>query len=48
LRKEFSFLGHAIGQAGVKPDEKRMEAVRDYPEPKATRELKRFMSSRIL
>jgi hypothetical protein len=37
LRKEVSYLGHVIGQTGVKPDEKRIEAVRDYPEPKTTR-----------
>jgi len=43
LRKEVSYLGHVIGQTGVRPDEKRIEAVRDYPEPKTTRELKGFL-----
>ena len=43
LRKEVSYLGHVIRQTGVKPDEKRIEAVRDYPEPKTTRELKGFL-----
>jgi len=33
LRKEVSYLGHVIGQTGVKPDEKRVKAVRDYPRP---------------
>jgi hypothetical protein len=27
----------------VRPDEKRIEAVRDFPEPKTTRELKGFL-----
>jgi hypothetical protein len=27
LRKEVSYLGHVIGQIGVRPDEKRIEAV---------------------
>ena len=43
LRKEFSYLGHIIGQTCVKPDEKRIKAVRDYPEPRTTRELKQFL-----
>jgi len=43
LRKEVSYLGHVIGRAGVKPDENRIEAVKDYPEPKTTRELKGFL-----
>jgi len=43
LRKEVSYLGHVVRQTGVKPDEKRIEAVRIYPEPKTTRELKGFL-----
>jgi len=43
LRKEVSYLDHVIGQTGVKPDEKRIEAVSDYPKPKTTRELKGFL-----
>jgi hypothetical protein len=42
LRK-VSYLGHVIGQDGVRPDEKRMEAVREYPEPRTTRELSRIL-----
>jgi hypothetical protein len=45
LRKEVSYLGHIIGQTCVRPDEKRIEAVKDYPEPKTTRELKGFLGS---
>ena len=43
LRKEVSYLGHVIGQDGVRPDEKRIEAVKEYPRPKTTRELKGFL-----
>ena len=43
LRKEVLYLGHVIGSTGVKPDEKRVKAVRDYPEPRTTRELKGFL-----
>jgi hypothetical protein len=43
LRKEFSYLGHVIGQTGVRPDDRRIEAVRDYLEPNTTRELNGFL-----
>ena len=36
-------MGHVIGQNGVRPDEKRIQAVKDYPQPKTTRELKGFL-----
>jgi hypothetical protein len=43
LGKKVSYLGHVIGKTGVRPDDRRIEAVRDYPEPKTTRELKGFL-----
>jgi hypothetical protein len=43
LRREVSYLGHVIGQTGVRPNEKRIEAVKEYPRPKTTRELKGFL-----
>jgi len=43
LRREVSYLSHVIGQTGVKPDEKRVKAVKDYPEPRTTHELKGFL-----
>ena len=43
LRMEVSYLGHVIGQTGVRPDERRIEDVKDYPQPKTTRELKGFL-----
>jgi hypothetical protein len=43
LRKKVSYIGHVIVQTGVRPDEKRIEAVKDYPEPKTTRQHKSFL-----
>jgi hypothetical protein len=43
LRKEVCYLGHIIGHTGVRPDEKRIAAVKNFPEPKTTRELKGFL-----
>lgn len=43
LRKEVPYLGHVIGQTGVRPDEKRIKALRGYPEPKTTQEHKGFL-----
>jgi hypothetical protein len=40
LRKKVSYLGHIIGHTGVRPGEKRVKAVRDYPAPKTAQELK--------
>jgi hypothetical protein len=43
LRKEISYLRNVIGSTGVRPDEKRVEAVKNYPVPETTRELKGFL-----
>jgi hypothetical protein len=43
FRKEVSYLGHVIGPTGVRPDEKRVMAVRDFTEHKTTHELKGFL-----
>jgi len=34
LRKEISYLGHIIGENGVRPDPKKIEAVQNFPIPK--------------
>jgi hypothetical protein len=36
LREEVSYVGHVTGSTGVNPDEKRAEALRNYPIPKIT------------
>jgi len=43
LREVVYYLGHVTGSTGVGPDEKRAEAVRNYPIPKTTWELKGFV-----
>jgi len=43
LRREVSYLGHGIGQTGIRPDERRIKAVKDYPKPRTTPELKAFL-----
>jgi hypothetical protein len=43
LQKEVPYLGHVIGPTSVRPDEKRVKVVRDFPQPKTTRELKGFL-----
>jgi len=40
LWKKVSYLGHVMGQDCVRPDEKRIKAVKEYPRRKTTRELK--------
>jgi hypothetical protein len=39
LREEVSYLGHVTGSTGVGPDEKRAEAVRNYPNQKPLKSL---------
>jgi hypothetical protein len=43
LRKEVTYLGHVITKDGVKPDDKKIEAVRNFPVPTCTRTLKSFL-----
>jgi hypothetical protein len=45
LRKEVAFLGHVITKDGVEPDEKKVEAARNFPVPTCTRSLKSFLGS---
>lgn len=45
LRKEVEFLGHTITTEGVKPNPKKVEAVRDWPIPKTPKELKSFLGT---
>jgi len=43
LRKEVIFLGHKISEQGVEPDDRKVQAVRDFPTPKMTKQLKSFL-----
>jgi hypothetical protein len=43
LRKEVTFLGHVVTKDGVKPDEKKIDAVKNFPVQTCTRELRSFL-----
>jgi hypothetical protein len=43
LRKVVSYLGHIITSDGVKPDERKIEAVKNFPVPTTTQQLKGFL-----
>lgn len=44
LRREMLYLGHVISSAGISPDPKKIECVRQYPKPKNAEEVKRFVA----
>lgn len=43
LRKEIIYLGHSIGEDGVKPDPQKLQAVREFPPPRTARQIKQFL-----
>ena len=43
FREETEYLGFVISKDGVKPDPKKVEAIRDLPEPKNVREIRGFI-----
>lgn len=43
LQKEIVYLGHLITDTGVKPDPKKVEAVRKFPIPKTKNNIKEFL-----
>jgi hypothetical protein len=43
LRKELCYLGHRVMSQGIRPDERKIAAVRDFPMPSNTKELKAFL-----
>nr|XP_034195201.1 uncharacterized protein LOC117611376 [Osmia lignaria] len=44
LRKEVAYLGHIITEDGVKPDPKKIEAVKEFPVPKTVKNIRQFLS----
>jgi hypothetical protein len=42
LRKEVSYLGHLITEAGVRPDPQKVEAIAQYPTPTDQKQVKTF------
>jgi hypothetical protein len=43
LRAEVQFLGHVATDEGLRPDPRKMDAVRNFPKPKAVKQLKGFL-----
>lgn len=44
LRKQILYLGHVISSEGIRPDPQKIETVKNYPCPKSTEEIKRFVA----
>ncbi|GFN99392.1 Pol polyprotein [Plakobranchus ocellatus] len=42
-KSEIIFLGHVIDAKGCRPDPRKVEAIRDMPEPRDTTELRRYL-----
>ena len=43
LKTEVTYLGHIISKDGIKPDPKKLEAVRQFPRPKTPKNIKQFL-----
>ena len=43
FKEEVTFLGHTISKDGVRPDERKIEVVKNYPEPPDKHELKSWL-----
>lgn len=43
LRKEVTYLGHTIGESGVRPYSKKIEAVKNFPQTKNAKNIKQFL-----
>lgn len=42
-QKEVHYLGHVVTQDGVKPENDKVEAVKNYPQPKNVRDIRAFL-----
>lgn len=43
LQKEVHYLGHRIGSEGIKPDDRKIEAVQNFPIPSTVTQVKAFL-----
>ena len=43
VKQQVEYLGHTITPEGVRPNEKKIQAVKDFPRPKSSREMKSFL-----
>ena len=46
FKEETDYLGFVISKDGIKPDSKKVEAIRDLPEPKSVREIRGFIGTK--
>jgi len=42
-RSEVHYLGHVIGEEVVKPDPQKLDAVKNYPQPDSTKDVRTFL-----
>jgi hypothetical protein len=43
LKEELGYLGHVVTAEGVKPDDKKIEAVVEFPTPRSPKDVKSFL-----
>uniref|UniRef100_A0A2H8THY5 RNA-directed DNA polymerase n=1 Tax=Melanaphis sacchari TaxID=742174 RepID=A0A2H8THY5_9HEMI len=43
LKRECVYLGHVISENGIKPDEKKVKSVLEFPKPKTVKDIKSFL-----
>ena len=43
LKKEVVYLGHVISEHGIRPDEKKLEALKKFPLPKTVKNIQKFL-----
>ena len=44
LKTEVVFLGHVLNEEGVKPDPRKLKAVREFPQPKNIKNIRQFLA----
>jgi hypothetical protein len=42
-KRELLFLGHIISEEGIKPNPQKLKAIREFPIPKTTKQIKQFL-----
>jgi hypothetical protein len=43
LKTELSYLGHVVSSEGVKPDPQKVNAIKEFPIPRNTKDVKSFL-----
>jgi hypothetical protein len=42
-KRELVFLGHIISEEGIKPNPLKLKAIKEFPIPKTTKQIKQFL-----